>query len=201
MASVLMHAMVGVFVGLAAGVRLRWWPALAVGAEWIDLDHLYVGLLDGPSPVWMLQRGTFHNVFVASVIPAFLAAYVAWNELGTPDLRRFVTALPALTTSHLVFDVVNVPSGDAGWVFAFYPLSLQRIGVSVAPLAGNPAFVGPEAVGLAVAFLLAMAAAILTRSVDRTEDVELQRARVGAFVGIFALLVPLALLVVGRPLG
>lgn len=199
MASVLMHMLVGVFVGLAAGVRLHHWPALAVLAEWIDLDHLFAGVVDAPSPVWMLPRGTFHNVFVVFVIPAAIGAYVYARELGEPDLQRLLTALPAVTGSHLVFDIVDVPSGDAGWAYAFYPFSLERTGISVAGLVSDPAYVGPEAIGMAVAFALALFAGLLTRNVGLEEDPDVQTMRLAVYLFLFALAVPIAVLILGGP--
>lgn len=199
MASVLMHMMVGVFVGLAAGVRLRYWPALAVLGEWIDLDHAFIELGGALSPVWMAPRATFHNVFVVFVAPAALGAYVYWRQLGHPDVRRIATALPAVMGAHFAFDVVDVASGDAGWVYAFYPFSLERTGISVLPITGDPSYVGSAAVGMAMAFGLALVAGVLTRRVDVDEDVEIRKSRAAVYLFLFAFVLPLAVLVVGGP--
>ncbi len=198
MASVLMHMMVGVFVGLAAGVRLRHWPALAFLAEWIDLDHAFAGAIGAPSPIWMLPRGTFHNVFVVFVIPAGLAAYVYWNKVGDHDVQRILTALPAVMGSHLVFDLIKIPSGDAGWAYAFYPFSLQKTGISVSRIIGDPSYVGPEAIGMAIAFALALIAGVLTRRVDVEEDIEIEKTRVAVYLFVFVFAMPLGVLAFGQ---
>jgi hypothetical protein len=200
MASVLMHAMVGVFVGLAAGVRLRYWPALAVLGEWMDLDHIFSEPGGPVSPVWMAPRATFHNVILVFVVPAVLGAWAYYRRVGRPDLRRIATALPAVMGAHFVFDFVDVASGDAGWVYAFYPFSLQRTGIGVSRIAGDPSYIGSNAIGLALAFGLALLAGVLTRAIGLDEDREIRKARTAVYLATFALAAPFAVLVLGRPI-
>lgn len=195
MAAVLTHVLVGVAVGLAADVDARLLPAVAVLAEAIDVDHVF-WVLDLAQPVWLTSRGTFHNLFVASVIPALAGAlalaHPTLRERIAAPLRRFVAAAPAVLVSHLAFDMVHVHTGEAtGGVAAFYPFTMDRFTFPLGPLLRDPSIV--DALGLALLAALGFGFVVrwLAGEAERFERPRTRTAFAVVYALVFVVLVPL----------
>lgn len=223
MAAVTTHILVGVLVAGLAGVRTRHLPWAGLFAEWIDLDHLFVGpgptlaTASGGEPIWLMNRATFHNVWVVAVIPAGIALYLCARRVASADVRRFAVAAPAILSSHTFFDMVALGTGrsDNGSA-AFYPFSLERVGFDVLGLVGAPAYFDALSFALLVAVGLGLAARLLTAEIDdgsspgdgeadpAAGEVELTRtevARLAAFGILFGVLVPLLTWAASQPTG
>lgn len=172
MGAVLTHVVIGVLVAAVAGVPTRYLPLAAVLAEVIDLDHMFSGpgpqiARAGGQPVWMMNRATFHNLWLVALIPAVIALVVYWRRMGSPGLRRLAVASPAILTSHTLFDMIELGTGHPfNGSFPFYPFSFQRRGLDLSALVQHPEYVDVLSVGLAIALTLGLAARLLVTAIE-----------------------------------
>lgn len=118
MSAALSHLTVGLLLGLAVRLRLRYLPAAAFLALLPDLDH--VSYLPFPVP-FLETRVTFHNLFFCVALPLLVFALVAWKSTN-PDLRRLAAAAPLLMSSHLFLDTLPLDVSSPR-VPLFFPFS------------------------------------------------------------------------------
>ena len=118
MSAALTHVAVGLLLGLALGIRLRYLPAAGFLALLPDVDHwpdyvFWVPLLE--------TRVTFHNVFFCVALP--LGVLVAVHFLRVKEeWRRLAFAAPVILASHLFLDTLPLDVSSPR-VPLFYPFS------------------------------------------------------------------------------
>ncbi len=196
------HLMVGLLVGLVLRVRLRHLPWCVVAAGFMDLDNLFFAL-DRPDPWWLVRRGSLQNYFVSILIPTGLALWAFLDDRFGRDLKRLGASLPAVTSSHMVWDMIlAVPPYQwvNGWSL-FYPFSTTRWGINIETLATwDPRFFDGITFLLLLLIPLILTAMVLTTGIDREEPPELFWTRVGVYAAIFLVLLPLIVVGLGTPL-
>lgn len=193
--------MVGLLVGLVLRVRLRHLPWCVVAAGFMDLDNLFFAL-DRPDPWWLLRRASLQNYFVSILIPTGLALWTFLDDRFDHDLKRLGASLPAVTTSHLLWDSIQaIPTQDGlnGWSL-FFPFSTTRWGIDVTELATRDLrFFDGISLLLLLLIPLIAASMILTTGIDREEAPELRWVRVASVATLFLVVVPLLVVLIGQP--
>ena len=121
MSAALTHVAVGLLLGLALRVRLRYLPLAGFLALLPDVDHFSQYVLPVPG---LVTRETFHNVFFCVALP--VAAYAVLHLRKAPqDWMTLGAAAPVLMSSHLFLDMLPVDVSSPR-VPLFWPLSAQQ---------------------------------------------------------------------------
>lgn len=118
MSAALTHVAVGLLLGLALGVRLRWLPVAGFLALAPDVDHFSKYVFPVP---FLETRVTFHNVFFCVALPLAALLVVHWRRMGEP-WQRLAYAAPVLMASHLFLDTLPLDVSSPR-VPLFYPFS------------------------------------------------------------------------------
>lgn len=201
MAALVTHLMVGLLVGLALRVRVRYLPWCMVAAGFMDLDNIFFAT-GAPDPWWLVRRGTLQNYFVSLLIPTALGVWAFLDDRFAPGVKRLAASLPAITGSHLLWDSIKaVPPYNwiNGWTL-FYPFSRTRWGIDVTTLATwDVRYFDGIALLLVLLVPLILAALILITGIDRDEAPELTWVRVGSYAVVFLVLLPLLVVGLGSP--
>jgi|SRR5581483_949492 len=185
MSAALTHAAVGVLLGLALGIRLRWIPLAALLAVLPDADHVPRYFFGGDWPI-LTTRVTFHNLAFCLLLP--LAAYVVVKLLrAKPEWTRLAAAAPLLMTSHLFLDTLPLDVSSPK-----VPLLYPFAGTLFTASSRSANAVDPTAYGSITLLILVLAGLVVltvlaNALVERRPE---QRWRALAFAGAWLLVFP-----------
>lgn len=167
MSALITHALMGLLLGLAVGLRWRdlpWAPLLAILP---DLDHL-----DRYGLPLLASRVTLHNSLFCILLPTALFGVLYLRGVRGARLR-LAAAAPLLLTSHLLLDLLPMePFQGIGKLPLLYPFSGQTFTLPAHDLTSTDV---NEYSTLSVLLAVLALLAILTRVV--TGALEAQRGR------------------------
>lgn len=179
----------------AAVMRLhpKWWPLAAFLGAWQDVDHLFF-VLDQTDPGWLLRRGTFHNLFVITLVPSLAAAVVVLGGWSTPERRRALLAVPLLQLGQTLVDLFHLATWEPyGGVALWYPLSRAHWVLDMRTLTSPVWWFDATTLVLSSAVLLGLAGLLLRGPILGRANTRAKWLSVAAYVLAFAVVVPLAL--------
>lgn len=154
MSAALTHAAVGLLLGLALGVRLRWLPLAAFLAVLPDVDHAGKYVFGGDLP-FLVTRVTLHNLLFCLVVPVAAYLVVKWRK-APAEWVRLAAAAPVLMTSHLFLDTLPLDLSSPK-VPLLYPFS----GTMWTASARTANAVDPTAYGTITLLILVLAALVV----------------------------------------